>query len=135
LIRNGHGAPILATEIAAVDSAFFEWYTSTALDEILKALPVYMMIGIVLVVGISQFNRILGGVLGVVFWTAVAFIGLLAYDQGGAIGILDIRFPREIFVALCLLFVGIHAAGAWSAWKRKRSLPPPRTESDMQGDD
>ena len=94
-----------------------------------------MMIGIVLVVGISQFNRILGGVLGVVFWTAVAFTGLLAYDQGGAIGILDIRFPREIFVGLCLLFVGIHAAGAWSAWKRKRSLPPPRTESDMQGDD
>src|SRR5687768_13093085 len=111
LVENDHGGLILASANAAVDSAFFGWYTSSALDEILKALPVYMMIGIVLVVGISQFNRILGGVLGVVFWTAVAFIGLLAYDQGGAIGILDIRFPRELFVGLCLLFVAIHAAG------------------------
>jgi hypothetical protein len=105
------------------------------LDDIISSLPVYMMIGIVVVVGISQFNRIVGGILGVIFWVTVLVIGLGAYDQGGAIGLPKLPFPRELFIVICIVFVGTHAYGAYNSWRRKGRKPQARTESDLHGGD
>jgi hypothetical protein len=90
-------------------------------EAILKSLPAYMMVGIVIVVGLSQINRVLGAVLGVVFWIAVAIVGSFAYDQGGALGLLGMQFPRGVFYALCGTFTVLHVFGAWTALARRRS--------------
>lgn len=79
-----------------------------------------MMVGIVIVIGISQVNRVVGAVLGVVFWIAVAVVGTFAYDQGGALGVLGIQFSRSLFYAVCAVFTILHVLGAWTALARKR---------------
>jgi hypothetical protein len=98
------------------------------MDEVLKSLPLYMMIGIVIVIGISQFSRLLGGVLGVLFWLVVAIVGSFAYDQGGGIGVPGFKFPREMFYMICIVLACIHGLAAYTAWSRKARgsrRPPP----------
>ncbi len=91
-------------------------------QEIQQSLPVYMMIGIIIIVGVSQIHRILGGILGVVFWLGIAVVGMAAYDGGHGIGlrILDLRFPRWLFLAMCLLFVGINVFVIYTAHEQKK---------------
>jgi hypothetical protein len=91
-----------------------------ALDAILEGLPVYMMGGIVLVIVISQFNRVLGAILSVIFWVAVAVVGNYGYDQGHSIGLPDMPFPRAVFLLICLMFGSFHAAAGYTAFKRKQ---------------
>jgi hypothetical protein len=103
-------------------------------SSLLESLPMYMMIGIILVIGISQFNRIAGGILGVVFWGAVAVIGSAAYDQGGGIGVPGFRFSRELFYGVCGLFSAFSAFSAYTAYTKrsriKRALPRDDSTTD-----
>ncbi len=101
-------------------------------DEALKSLPLYMMIGIVIVIGISQVNRIVGGILGVIFWVAVAIVGSTAYDKGGGIGITGWVFPQPLFYTLCVVFAAISAMNAIRAWGKRRRNKQIRS---MQKDD
>jgi hypothetical protein len=106
------------------------------LDAIIKSLPVYMMIGIVLVIGISQFNRILGGSLGVLFWIAVALIGNYAYDEGHILGLPGIPFTRALFFGMCALFTFFSAFTVYNAYVRKtRFKKPPLTTDDEDGEE
>ncbi len=79
-----------------------------------------MIIGIFVVVGISQLNRIVGSVLGVVFWIAVAAVGSLAYDQGGGIRLLSMEFSRSGFYLFCGAFVAFNVFNLYMALVRKR---------------
>jgi hypothetical protein len=103
-------------------------------SEVLKSLPMYMMIGIVVVIGISQFNRLIGGILGAVFWIVVAVAGSQAYDQGGGIGLPGFMFPRELFYLICVLFAAYQAYFAYRAYVKKvrapRGGPMPPVDED-----
>lgn len=90
------------------------------MDAILKSLTVYMMIGIVVVVGISQFNRVLGSILGILFWLAVGAVGTVGYERGGAIGLLGIEFSLFGFYAFCGAFTLFNAFNLWMSIQRKR---------------
>lgn len=90
------------------------------MEAILESLTVYMMIGIVIVVGISQFNRVLGSILGILFWIAVAAVGTTGYERGGAIGLLGIEFSLLGFYAFCGAFALFNAFNLWMALQRKR---------------
>lgn len=91
-----------------------------AVQEILKSLPVYMMVGIVVIIAIAQANRIVGGALGAVFWAVVAFVGGYAYEQGGGIGIPGVQFSQPVFYLMCAAFCGMHLFTAWAALRRRR---------------
>lgn len=89
----------------------------------------YMMAGIILVVGVSQLSRLVGGLLGIIFWGGVAFVGSFAYDQGGGIGLPGVRFSREIFYAICAFFISASVLSTVKAWSRRgrssrKPLPP-----------
>ena len=88
--------------------------------EILANLPVYMMVGIVAVIAVSQFHRIAGAVLGIIFWIAVAVAGNLAYDQGHAIGFPGFPFSRPVFLLFCGGFALLHVFIAWQYLHARR---------------
>jgi hypothetical protein len=98
--------------------------------DILSSLPMYMMIGIILVIGISQFNRMLGGILGVIFWIAVALIGTGAYEQGGGIGLPGFRFSRELFYGICAIFALFSGFTAYMAYVKKTRFVKPKSDDD-----
>jgi hypothetical protein len=102
-------------------------------DQILEGLPVYMMIGIVVVIGISQFNRVLGAILSAIFWIAVAIVGNHGYDQGHSVGLPDFPFPRVVFLGICLMFGGFHATAGWVSWRRKQIAQSRKQLEDEEG--
>ena len=106
------------------------------MEQILESLTLYMMIGIVLVIGISQFNRILGGILGVAFWVTVGIVGSYGYDHGWKIGLPGFEFPRPLFIAMCLTFSILCAFTAYSAYaKRTRITKRPQPAEEVDDDD
>lgn len=90
------------------------------LQNIFESLPIYMMIGIVVVIGASQINRILGAIMSVIFWAAVAVVGNAAYDAGHAIGLPGFQFPRALFFGVCFAFAAMHAFAGFSYLRSKK---------------
>jgi hypothetical protein len=90
------------------------------LDALVGSLSVYMIIGIIVVVGVSQFNRIAGSILGIAFWCAVAVVGGTAYDKGGGIQLLELEFTRSGFYFFCGAFVAFNAFNLVMALRRRR---------------
>lgn len=91
------------------------------LQSIIDNLTVYMMVGIVIVIGVSQFNRVAGAVLSALFWTAVAVVGNSAYNAGTSIGVVGFELPRWLFFAICAGFAGMHVFAAISQIRSKRN--------------
>jgi hypothetical protein len=98
-------------------------------SDFLPSLPMYMMIGIILIIGISQFNRIAGGILGVVFWITVAIIGTRAYDEGGAIGIPGYKFSQPLFYGICGVMAAFSAFAAYTAWMKRARFKNPTDDN------
>ena len=71
------------------------------LDPLLDNFRTLMIVGIIVVVGLGQVNRVIGSVLGLFFWAFIAFLGGQIYARGGAVGIVDIIFPPAVFYGLC----------------------------------
>ena len=90
------------------------------MDAIHNGLPVYMLIGIVVVIGIAQINRVLGSVLGVLFWIAVAFIGNDAYAKGHQVGLPGIPLSRGAFFGMCALLAGMQVVSLFHSLQQKR---------------
>lgn len=90
------------------------------LQDIVHNLPGYMLVGIVIVVGISQLSRVIGAILGVLFWCAVALVGNFAYDMNGALGVGGYAFSREVFFLVCGAFALFHVATAFAAYQQRR---------------
>ena len=82
--------------------------------------PIVMVLGVVLVVGLSQVNRLMGSLLGVVFWLAMAAVGTMIYDLGGAIGIASVRFPLPAFLGLCAVLALANAATGYKALRARK---------------
>lgn len=101
--------------------------------DILESLPVYMMIGIVVVIGVSQVNRVAGAIMSVIFWAAVAYVGNEAYAAGHAIGIPGFQFPKALFFAICAAFGAMHIFAAVGYVRSKRRAAERRRILD--GDD
>lgn len=90
------------------------------LDTLAHNLTIYMMAGVVIVVAISQVNRRVGAILGIVFWLSVALVGRHAYSMGNAIGIANIRFSEPVFYGLCALLAATNVFAAIAAKRRSR---------------
>lgn len=86
-------------------------------------------------IGVSQLSRIAGGLLGIAFWISVGVVGSIAYDQGGGIGLPGFKFPRELFYAVCALFVVVSVFTTYAAYARKKQFPhdrrPPARDEDQ----
>ena len=90
------------------------------MDTLVENLTVFMLIGIIVVVGVSQFDRVVGSVLGVLFWAAVALVGGYGYSQGGSIGISkEIQFAPAVFYGLCGVLIAANVAMGVAASKRR----------------
>lgn len=90
------------------------------MKDIVQNLPVYMLVGIVAIVVISQFNRVVGSALGIAFWLAVAVVGSTAYDSEGALGIGGMRFTKPTFFAVCGFFALINVLFLFLGLKNRK---------------
>lgn len=86
--------------------------------------PVYFIIGIAALVIISQFHRMVGAVLGVLFWSLVAIAGNQVYAAGHGLGVPGFEFSRSVFLAVCLFFILMNTYAGVVWLKRQRSNPP-----------
>jgi hypothetical protein len=108
------------------------------LEELYKSLPIYMMIGIVVVIGVAQLHRVAGALLSVVFWGLVAFVGSHAYDAGHSIGLPGLQFPRPVFLAVCAGFAGVQLFAAYTYVQSKKRAAERRrllNEDDRRDDE
>jgi len=85
----------------------------------------FVMIGIVIVFGTSQFHRGVGASLGIAFWVATAVLGHLMYVRGGAIGFPGFPLSEPVFLAICAVFLVLQVIGLRAylgARKRRRAI-------------
>ncbi len=90
------------------------------MTSIFESLTTYMIVGIIVVIGISQFNRVAGAVLSVIFWGAVAFVGHNGYAQGHAVGLPGTPFSEPVFLGVCAFFMLLHVGAAFTYMSNKR---------------
>ncbi|MCC7380597.1 MAG: hypothetical protein IT384_02110 [Deltaproteobacteria bacterium] len=90
------------------------------MDALLSNLTLYMIIGLVIVLGIAQINRFVGSLIGIVFWISVAILGSQAYARGGGIALVGAALPEVVFYGLCGVLIVVNAAGAFASRSRRR---------------
>ena len=90
------------------------------MDELIKNLDTYMLIGVVAIIGISQFNRKLGSILGIFFWAAVAYVGHLTFTRGGGIGIASLALSPTVFYTICGVLIVVNIGNGLFVVRRKR---------------
>ena len=98
------------------------------MPEIIENLDTYMMIGVVAIVGISQFNRKLGSILGIFFWLAVAFFGYQGFRSGGGIGIGSIALSENVFYGICTVLIVVNVGNGFLVTRNKRPVPSAKHE-------
>lgn len=93
------------------------------MDSVFSNLPLVMLIGIGVVLVISQVNRLVGSILGVIFWGAMAILGSFAYSAGYQIGLPGFPFSRPVFLLVCLVFALVHGFGGvlWMRNERRKA--------------
>jgi hypothetical protein len=101
---------------------------SDVLDLLIPNFTMFMLVGIVLIVGLSQFHRTAGAALGAVFWAVVAVVGHEAYARGHRLGLGKVEFSEGLFLSLCAGFALMNIAIAWTAHRRRR--PARRLDAD-----
>ena len=92
----------------------------SSVREVVDNLPVYMMVGIIVVIVIAQISRFAGSLLGVFFWVAVGYVGSTAYEMDGAIGIGTVRFSRTTFFGICAVLIAVNLAMAYGAYRARK---------------
>ena len=90
------------------------------MDELVKNLDTYMLIGVVAIVAISQFNRKIGSILGIVFWITVAFLGHQAFNSGGGIGIASVALSPNIFYGICATLILVNIGNGFFVVRKQR---------------
>lgn len=86
----------------------------------MEQFPNIVLVGIILVVGTSQFNRRVGSILGMGVWVTIAVVGHFYYAQGGVIGFPGLPLNEGLFLLLCAVFFGIQVLGLRNAQARSR---------------
>ncbi|NJK89045.1 MAG: hypothetical protein HC923_06310 [Myxococcales bacterium] len=95
------------------------------MQDLIRHFPTFVMIGIIVVVGASQFHRGVGAILGMLFWSVVGGWGYFMYRQGGAIGFPGLPLPEPLFYGLCCAFLALQIVtflSFRSARKRRREF-------------
>ena len=103
------------------------------MDELIKNLDTYMLIGVVAIVGISQFNRKLGSILGIFFWSAVAYAGYLTFERGGGIGIASLALSPTVFYRICGVLVVVNIGNGLFVVRRKKRALSEASQFDEPG--
>ncbi|MEL7367329.1 MAG: hypothetical protein AAFN74_00345 [Myxococcota bacterium] len=81
----------------------------------------YMLIGIVIIVAVAQFNRLVGSSLAILFWAMVAVVGYQGYQAGGALRLLNLKLSLAQFLLLCGTLAAVQGFGIYSALRRQRN--------------
>ena len=89
-------------------------------EALYENLTVYMMIGVGVVVGLSQFNRMAGAVLALPFWVSVAVLGVQAINAGRHLRLGSIPVGKGALLVLCGVMIAMNLAMAYAAHKRKQ---------------
>ena len=90
------------------------------MDALVQNFELFVVIGVIAVIAISQFNRMAGASIGVVFYIAMAVVGTHVYEAGGQIGIGGTRFTLPMFYG----FVAVVAAiTVLPAFLRRKGRP------------
>ncbi len=83
-------------------------------------LSTYMLIGIVGIVVIKQFNRLVGSIIAIGFWIVVAIIGWLGY-QHTKFALIDIELSLPQFLGLCAALGAVQGFDVYSVLRRRRN--------------
>jgi len=89
-----------------------------------------MLIGVVAVIGISQFNRKLGSILGIFVWAAIAFVGYQGFKLGGGIGIGTILLSPGVFYGICGVLILVNIGNGFFITSSKRRRPAKQLKDD-----
>jgi len=83
-----------------------------------------LLIGVVVVVLISRFNRMIGGILGVLLTAAIAWWGMGLYSSGNAVGIIGTPISKTAFMIFVGVFFLFNLFSIWMGFKsrKKRSV-------------
>ena len=103
--------------------------------ESFEDLTTYMMIGIVIIVVVAQFSRLIGSLLAIVFWIAVAAVGYVGYQAGGAVSLPGLKLSLTQFLVMCGILAAVQGFGVYQAIKRQRTRDAYRAALEEDGDD
>ena len=84
-------------------------------------LTTYMLIGIVIIVVVAQFNRIMGSALAIVFWLAVAAFGYAGYQAGHSLYLPGVKLTLTQFLVMCAALAGVQGFAIFDAIRRQRN--------------
>lgn len=102
--------------------------------EIFSKLTTYMMFGIVVIVVVAQFNRLLGSLLAILFWLAVAVVGYAGYEAGHSVGFPGLQLSLWQFILLCVVMAAVQGFGIYQAIVRNRNRAAYRAALDESDD-
>jgi hypothetical protein len=80
---------------------------------------IILLAGVVLVVIVSRFNRMLGGVAGLLFSGGILWWGLRVYEKGGSIGVAGKPMSKTFFLVFVAAFVLYNLFSIWTARRGK----------------
>ena len=89
--------------------------------DLFENLTSYMLFGIVIIVAVAQFNRLLGSLLAILFWIAVAVVGAAGYQAGGVVGFPGWKLTLTQFLILCGVLASVQGFGIYAALRRRRN--------------
>ncbi|MEM7678580.1 MAG: hypothetical protein AAF449_21550 [Myxococcota bacterium] len=93
----------------------------------------YMLIGIVIIVAVAQFNRLVGASLAILFWLMVAIVGYQGYQGGGVLQLLNLKLSLTQFLLLCGTLAAVQGFGIYSELRRRRNREAYRAA--LEGED
>lgn len=88
------------------------------LDFLLHNFSTVMLVGVILIVGLGQFNRVLASILAIGFWIATAVAATFVYGEGGQLGLAGTPLSLNVVYGLCGAFTLVNIATLWSAMKK-----------------
>ncbi|MBI2373751.1 MAG: hypothetical protein HYV07_07120 [Deltaproteobacteria bacterium] len=75
------------------------------MDALISNFSTIMIAGIILVVIVSNVNRLVGSVLGVAFWLGVAIVGTEVLARGHQLKLATITLSKPLFYGLCGILI------------------------------
>lgn len=96
-------------------------YGAYVLVEIFENLTTYMIVGIVIVVAVAQFDRLVGSLLAIAFWISVAVVGYFGYHAGGFVQLPGLQLSLTQFLGLCAILAAVQGFGVYQALKRRQN--------------
>ncbi|MBI4820223.1 MAG: hypothetical protein HY791_28375 [Deltaproteobacteria bacterium] len=84
-----------------------------------------MIAGIILVVLVSNVHRGVGSIIGITFWTGVAYVGTEILARGNEILLARWSLSKPVFYGMCAFLI---ATNAWMGIRSLKKRPEPSDE-------